>query len=406
MNITPSYKLHIDSHKKKTKTKDKSTTLQIKDIAKLTPIPTAIKIKRPEPLKNDGECKQFQYPLENILKTDFKKISTSYNKIAVCAFFVTTCENRRGVSMPYLQYILYKYPAQNKKVSNLLVFPFIDVKKKVNVFTEANKLMYKLINIKIKPQGFLENNNTIYVFYNLCNVDDYSEQPRMEQQWLKKLKNEQALWWVLIDEICNHKKSLNFNIHHSVTDLFYKNPILIYLMNKSKRIDIPIVAYYGNYYKFLPIISTLGQKPNTWPGGKFGPFFYFTNYIGAFRYAGWTENYKQRKVYGIQIADENGKIIKGGIIRFALFMNKSKVLLDMKDSKISDYMNKSSDKWTQHYQSLYLGRVPRINNSVWRMNPEFVVKDFAQQIPLSLHLIDMNSLKATWDPLYNGYQIE
>lgn len=68
--------------------------------------------------------------------------------------------------------------------------------------------MYKLINIKIKPQGFLENNNTIYVFYNLCNVDDYSEQPRMEQQWLKKLKNEQALWWVLIDEICNHKKVL------------------------------------------------------------------------------------------------------------------------------------------------------------------------------------------------------
>lgn len=88
MNITPSYKLHIDSHKKKTKTKDKSTTLQIKDIAKLTPIPTAIKIKRPEPLKNDGECKQFQYPLENILKTDFKKISTSYNKIAVCAFLL------------------------------------------------------------------------------------------------------------------------------------------------------------------------------------------------------------------------------------------------------------------------------------------------------------------------------
>ena len=121
MNITPSYKLHIDSHKKRTKTKDKFTTLQIKDIAKLTPIPTAIKIKRPEPLENDGECKQFQYPLENILKTDFKKISTSYNKIAVCAFFVTTCENRRGVSMPYLQYILYKYPAQNKKVSIFMV---------------------------------------------------------------------------------------------------------------------------------------------------------------------------------------------------------------------------------------------------------------------------------------------
>jgi hypothetical protein len=40
------------------------------------------------------------------------------------------------------------------------------------------------------------------------------------------------------------------------------------------------------------------------------------------------------------------------------------------------------------------------------MNPEFVVKEFEQQIPLSMHLVDMNSLKATWDPLYTGYKIE
>ena len=410
MNITPSYKSHIDSHKSGDNNANANTnanaTLQIKDVSQLTPIPTAIKIKRPEPIKNSGECKQYEYPFDTILNTDFKNISSSYNKIAVCPFFVTTCENRRGVSIPYLQYILYKYPAQNTKVSNLLVFPFSNVTKKVNVVTEANKIMYKLINIKINPQGFLENNHTIYVFYNLCNVDDYFEQPRVEQQWLKRLKTEQTLWWVLIDEICNHRKSLNFDIHHSVTDLFYRNPVLIYLMNKSRRIDIPIVAYYGNYYKFLPIIASLGQKPNTWPNGHFGPYFYFTSYIGAFRYAGWTDNYKQRKVYGVQIADENGKIIKGGIIRFALFMDKTKVLLDMKDSKITDYMNLRDDKLTEHYQSLYLGRVPRINNSVWTMNPEFVVKDFAQQLPLSIHLVDMDSLKATWDPLYSGYQIE
>ena len=199
-------------------------------------------------------------------------------------------------------------------------------------------------------------------------------------------------------------KILNFPIHHSVTDLFLKNPILIYLKQNNKTIDIPIVAYYGNYYKFLPIIASLGQKPTTWPNLEFGPYFYFTNYTGAFRYAGWTKNYKQRKVFDREIADDNGKLTKGGIIRFALFMDKTKVLLDSKSSKVNKYINNS--KWQKHYDSLYLGRVPRINGSVWHMNPRYVVHQFEQQLPLSLHLVDMKSLKDTWDPIYTGYQIE
>jgi len=246
---------------------------------------------------------------------------------------------------------------------------------------------------------------TVFVFYDLSSVDEYSSIPRAEQQWLKLIKESNTLWWVLIDEICNHRKSLNFPIHKSVTSLFYKHPILIYLKNKTAIIDIPIIAYYGNYYKFLPIIASLGQKPTTWPDLEFGPYFYFTSFTGAFRYAGWTANYQQRKVYDKEIANENGKLDKGGIIRFALFMKNTRVLLDTQNSKISKYIN-NRNEWSKHYNSLYLGRVPRINGSVWHMNPRYVVKTFEQQIPLSMHLVDMSSLKATWDPLYNGYLIE
>jgi hypothetical protein len=310
------------------------------------------------------------------------------------------------VHKPYLQYLLYKYPATNKRLGNLLVFPFIDVKTNINAKTAANKLLHSVIKIKITPTGFLQNNNTVFVFYNLSSVDEYSTIPRAEQQWLKLIKESNNLWWVLIDEICNHRKSLNFPIHKSVTSLFYQNPILIYLKQKTKNIDIPIVGYYGNYYKFLPIIASLGQKPTTWPNLEFGPYFYFTSYTGAFRYAGWTANYRQRKAHNKEIADKDGKISKGGIIRFALFMEKTQVLLDMKTSKIAKYMNNPNNEWTKHFNSLYLGRVPRINGSVWHMNPRYVVKTFDQQLPLSLHLVDMDSLKNTWDPLYTGYQIE
>jgi len=402
MNPSSIYKKHI-SHKSSA-SKSNNSTIQMKDISKITPIPTAIKLKTPERVKTEESCSEFNYPILDIVSTNFKYITKTFSTIAICPYFITTCKNRYGVYKPYIQYLLYKYPEHDKKFKNLLVFPFVKTSSSASVETVANKLLKKIIDIKIKSTGFIQSGRTVYVFYDLSSVDDYSAIPRAEQQWLKLIKKSNDLWWVLMDEICNHRKSLNFSIHHSVTSLFYKNPILIYLRQNSKNVDIPIVAYYGNYYKFLPIIASLGQKPTTWPNLEFGPFFYFTNYTGAFRYAGWTKNYKQRKVYGKEIADENGKIIKGGIIRFALFMDKTKVLLDTKTSKVDKYINNS--KWQKHYDSLYLGRVPRINGSVWHMNPRYVVQKFEQQLPLSLHLVDMKSLKDTWDPVYTGYQIE
>ena len=401
MNPLSIYKNQIKS--KLSASKSENPTIHIKDIHKLTPIPTAIKLKTPEPLKSQQECSIFDYPILDIVNTNFNLKMKSFTKIAVCPYFVTNCKNRYGVYKPYIQYLLYKYPESKNKTSNLLVFPFVKVNSSVSIKTTANKLIKKIVNVNINPTGFIQSGTTIYVFYNM-RVSDQFEKTRAEQQWLKLIKKSNELWWVIMDEICNHRKTLNFPIHHSVTDLFLKNPILIYLKQNNKTIDIPIVAYYGNYYKFLPIIASLGQKPTTWPNLEFGPYFYFTNYTGAFRYAGWTKNYKQRKVFNREIADDNGKLTKGGIIRFALFMDKTKVLLDTKSSKVNKYINNS--KWQKQFDSLYLGRVPRINGSVWHMNPRYVVHQFEQQLPLSLHLVDMKSLKDTWDPIYTGYQIE
>jgi len=398
MNTSSLYKKYLSHITKK-------GTMRIKEIDKYTPIPTAIKLKTPGLIQVDNNCSEFDYPIHDTLNTNFNQITPTYNKVSICPYFVTTCKNRYGVLKPFLQYLLFKYPPSNKKIGNLLVFPFVDVKTTINVKKVANKLLQSVIQIKIKPTGFIQSGNNIFVFYVMSSVDEYSNIPRAEQQWLKLIKKSSKLWWVLIDEICNHRKSLNFPIHKSVTILFYHNPILIYLKQKTKNIDIPIVGYYGNYYKFLPIIASLGQKPTTWPDSEFGPYFYFTTYTGAFRYAGWTHNYKQRKIYDREIADTDGKLLKGGIIRFALFMKNTHVLLDTTTSKISEH-TKYKNEWTNHYNSLYFGRVPRINGSVWHMNPRYIVKTFDQQMPISMHLVDMDKLKPNWDPLYTGYQIE
>ena len=85
MNVSSHYKNHINSDS------NKKHTIHIKNIDKHTPIPTAIKLRTPEPIQSEDECSIFDYPLHDIVNTDFANIST-YSKLAICPYFVTTCK--------------------------------------------------------------------------------------------------------------------------------------------------------------------------------------------------------------------------------------------------------------------------------------------------------------------------
>ena len=89
MNPLSIYKNQIKS--KLSASKSEKPTIHIKDIHKLTPIPTAIKLKTPEPLKSHQECSIFDYPILDIVNTNFNLKMKSFTKIAVCPYFVTNC---------------------------------------------------------------------------------------------------------------------------------------------------------------------------------------------------------------------------------------------------------------------------------------------------------------------------
>ena len=121
------------------------------------------------------------------------------------------------------------------------------------------------------------------------------------------LKKKTQLWWTTISEICNSKKILNFPVHNSVTKLFYNNPKLIFLKNKNNiNIQIPTVVYYPETKQLLPFISIMGIKSSS--SRTFGPYYYFTDYINAFR-GSWTSNYKKREVDSKIITDDNGLLM-------------------------------------------------------------------------------------------------
>jgi len=125
--------------------------------------------------------------------------------------------------------------------------------------------------------------------------------------------------------------------------------------------------------------------------------------------------------------DENGKYIKGGIVRFALFTGSTKYVenmpndpIDESDIKKQRINDESLDQnleiqtlrvsdhdgiWARTYDSVYLGNIELDDGSFIEEAPIIVLKDYNQQIPLSYHYIDKSSLGDKYDSNNHSYRI-
>jgi len=327
---------------------------------------------------------KYNYNISSILKTDISKISKKIQKIFVCVYVIIDSSNRINVPLPYLQYLLFKYKNTNKLLPNNCIFPFIKTKN-TNYEKQANKLVNKLLDENIKTDGFIESNDCLFFFYNYNSV-------KKTILNIPYKKQNTTLWWSNIDEICNHKKILYFPIHQIVWKLFFNYPKLIYIKNTyNKNIEIPIIGYYGDYYKFIPMIATLGQKIAN-PRKAYDKFFNVTDFKKAVRYACWTSNYSNRTFGNKLITNENGKYKRGGIIRFAVFMNK--IFCPNK------WLNQNElDKYqhTKEYDSIYIGRTKKKDGSYISIAPSYIVQNFKQHVPLSIHYVDNSKLPPIWN---------
>ena len=333
------------------------------------------------------------YHIENILNTDPNLIQKTKNmKIFLCIYRIKNYNHMEQCS--YIEYLLYKYPPdiKPKRLSNNFSFPFVMTKKNETPFTTANNFFYKItdgIYGKEKSLGFLEMNNSLYFFYKTTD-----KSPAFAIEYYNST---QELWWTLIDEICNHKKVINFPIYPNVTNLFYQNPTLIYLYNaEKKRLEIPSVGYIGGPWISLPAIAR-SVDPNTPNIERF-----FGSFVYAIRYGGWTDNFKSLTVDGEEIANKKGKYKQGGIVRFAIFLNKPYVV-GVTDKDLEKYI-KNPNAWRNNFKSLFIGKI-KYKNKIHSENSHFKVETFAQQVPLSYHRLDMLTLKK-WNPQSTEYRIE
>ena len=368
----------------------------------------------------------YHYKIADVVENDLSILNViKGDRINLCIYKV----NNQSIN-PFLQYLLYKYPDENTEYSDLLLFPFFKVTSSENIIKEcldkANNIFDNVqFKTPIQIRGYIENRNGVSIFMEVKIVEDE----------LSYFKRESKLWWVLMDEIINSRHVCNFPIHISVFDIFYDNAPLMYLFDKEENTyETPIASYYGDYYKMIAFIAVFGLKKAS-VYAPLGPFYYFGTYENAIRGAGWTMDYKPLEIDDETLTDNNmGRFTKGGIVRFAVFLGRMKALLNhpydeeddsdftrekinvpendkrvVEDSnfiKLSLKLRDVDGNWVKNYDSVYVGRTLLDNGQIYSYAPQWVCKNYEQQLPLSYHFIDKASLTDKWQEKNRKYYIK
>jgi hypothetical protein len=331
-----------------------------------------------------------------------------------------------SLETPFIEYLLYKYPAVYREgFNNLMIFPFKAKTATTTLIVEITDQQYEKImsvgadEAATRRRGYLRGKYGIYVFY---------ETPFEVADAPPLMLETNQYWWCIIDEIVNYRQSLYFPIQASVTSVFLKNTTLCYLLDDATKLalDIPSIGYHGTTNNIARLIAKDGLLPSK--NAMMGQYYYFGTFRKAVRYAGWTSDYKPRMNGDEVIAAEDGRyIIGGGIVKFVVFMGRTRVFLNHPDDPedrselverrlkevpaTREYeesvirLHDHTGKWTENYDSAYVGRVVLPRGSLFVSNPEWIVKTDRQFVAVARYELDMSSLLENWDSEYDGYRI-
>jgi hypothetical protein len=334
--------------------------------------------------------------LDKLVKLDNNLNLNNIKKIYICGYRI----NDSGM-YPFLNFLL-----KNDFDSRELLFPCIESNEITSdiiskIMKRMNSIFYNIIldnNYKYKGSYYYKNN--IYLFFDFTNC----------KLIINNIHKNSIIWPVLVDEIINKNHACNIKISSQVVDFLNENMDFIILKDEYEKIfEMPSVVYIGKEISKINFTYIFGaSKPDN--NLLFGAYYYFTNFKNAIKQGGWSET-------------TNAKNINGGIVRFALFMGSTKVILNKIDDQIDESETKKQltnsnnlyenlisritdydGKWAKKYDSIYVGDIELDNGDKMKNTPIYVVKNYEQHIPLSYHFIDKKMLDDKYDSNKN-YQI-
>ena len=370
----------------------------------------------PEEYYSESESESESEKDLNVMDTNYTHYADDLNKtipnkdydnIHVCLYKINTREMH-----PFIMFLLYK------DENNNLNFPRVDAntKKGNNIIAIALSKL-KDLEGSLEYKGFIEDDtNLMIILKHSINDDNNTNITAVATPSIKQMTYDSKWWWALSSEIINYKTILNFKIDTFATTFLIKHSKLIFLYDSKGLIyETPEIGYYGNYYKKIAAVASLGLSRQS-PYSSFGPFYYFSDYTHAMRNAFWTAGFKPKEISLNKnktsttyiTVDDNGRYEKGGIVKFALFVGKTKMLMGRENDKIDDSsisaelaekndfvkamlkLRDSSAKWTKEYNSIRIGShiIKLPGKSDIHTNPLIALKEYEQQVPLEYYFVD------------------
>lgn len=303
---------------------------------------------------NDTNINSTIYPIDHFINNNINFVNNEIIRIHLCIYKILNKNN----TTPFLQYLLLKTD-DDIECSSSMIFPYIEISlvdreicNIINIVTKSYENIVSNQNGKESYKGFHLFNNELYFFFEYNN-NSY------EENYYKC--NEDKLWWVLIDEICNWKRVLSYSISDNVTYFFYNNNNLIYLYDEFfNKIEIPIVAYCSGENNMLEFIYLFGINYES-TNFTYGRYYYFTTYNESIRI--------------IQECMD----LEGGMVRFAIFLGNSETLL--LDKYYTENIDTIMNNMSNENKSIYL------NNNEEDSAIKYVVNNYNQHVALSIHTI-------------------
>ena len=267
------------------------------------------------------------------------------------------------MSNPFLEFLFFNTNDQ----LNFLHFKYngdIPSKEGYNII----KNIFMEFDENIKYRGYIDN----ILFYEMVtNIENVSYKTKKDK-----------LWFLLVDEIINKKSSLHMNVDKEVVSFFLNNSSIMFLIDGDKRIlPSPIACYYGNNLNYVKAISVFGVQKASLHTSK-GPFYYFGNYNEALKRSVWRKNFLPYSVNNYLIAGKNGKYKAGGIVRFALFLDNIKLIINANEDVKNriDYIN-------NNYSLIYYKE----------NNIKYCIREYSNQYPISYFSVNTDNIDSVDD---------
>ncbi len=267
--------------------------------------------------------------VKNYINKYVPNIEDSQILIILCYHISTNSEQ------PFLQYLFNK-SLRNPFITEQFTLPYLllsDINKDDIMNEVLLTVKHSLTNLYCNLSNYNEENFKGIVYLNsgfpvaLVNVSNIDINNL-------KLSRDSESWFILPSEIINVKRVCNIPIEAATTDMFIEYAPQLSLLHKvnetngsitGEMYSIPEAVYTGSDAKEIEFNAIFGPRLQINETNDGNTYKFYTSFSDAVLSGGWSNN-KSDSLFGkIMTDNEYGRYLKGGINRYALFIDANTI---------------------------------------------------------------------------------